>query len=316
MSLVSVIIPVYNSEKHLAETINSCLQQGPVVKEIILVNDGSTDNSPAIMQEFYCKYPRLIRLIDNRRKGAPSARNTGIAVSRGKYIQFLDADDILGPNKIESQFKLLEQSDKNQVASCSWFHFDEYPSDAIRKRQFIDRDYPNPLNWLKDSWNGNGMGQTAIWLTPKYLIDKVGGFDESLEMNQDGDYFSRILMESSGIRYNPNVEVFYRIPAVNNISQRKNLSAIFSLLRSFHGYERILNISDTIEIRSALNQNYLDFTYHYYNRYPELARRAIEYSRELGFGVFRWKEKGLFHVLSKFLGYKPAFFLRKMLKGV
>ncbi|HZX58320.1 MAG TPA: glycosyltransferase family A protein, partial [Mucilaginibacter sp.] len=102
--LVSIIIPVYNSEKHLAETISSALEQTWPNKEIIIVDDGSADNSLAIAKSFASEN---VKVFHQPNKGASAARNKGIQEAKGDYIQFLDADDLLMPNKIAAQVKQL-----------------------------------------------------------------------------------------------------------------------------------------------------------------------------------------------------------------
>jgi len=96
--LLSIIVPVYNVEEYLAHCIDSLLDQGLSEKqyEIILVNDGSTDNSPAICQSYVDKYP-FIHCYSQKNQGLSGARNTGMKHVKGKYVQFVDSDDFLQP---------------------------------------------------------------------------------------------------------------------------------------------------------------------------------------------------------------------------
>src|SRR5271165_3187575 len=103
--LVSVIIPVYNSEKYLAESIESAIGQTWSSKEIIVVDDGSTDNSFEIARKFAGR-PE-VKVVTQENRGAAAARNAGLKEAKGEFIQFLDADDLLSADKIESQMKLL-----------------------------------------------------------------------------------------------------------------------------------------------------------------------------------------------------------------
>ena len=93
--MISIIIPVFNSEKYIEQTIKSAIDQTWANKEIIIIDDGSTDNSLAIAKQF--KNDR-IKIITQQNKGASAARNKGIAEAKGTYIQFLDAVDILSAN--------------------------------------------------------------------------------------------------------------------------------------------------------------------------------------------------------------------------
>ncbi len=314
--MVSVVIPVYNAEEYLIDALESCIAQNTnVLTEIILVDDHSTDNSRSIMNAYKAKHPRLISVLDNPTKGGQSARNHGIRHSNGKYIQFLDADDILSPDKIESQLKLLSAGPKNAIASCRWLHFKVNPNDAQNRRQNIDKSYDIPTDWLVESWSGNGMGQTGIWLIPREVIKVTGEFDETLHLNQDGDYFSRVIMNCSRILFDDSVTVYYRKPKVNNVSLRKSDEAIDSALRSYKKYEAILTRVDTEQVRRALCRNYETFVYQNYNRHRDLSRQAIAYSKALGFVQFKWTNSTLFSFLSKAVGFKTAFFLRNAIKG-
>ena len=107
--LVSIIVPVYNSEKFIKETINTVKQQTYTNWELLLVNDCSTDNSKKIIQEY--EEDERIKLIDlKENSGAAIARNEGIKQSKGKYVAFLDADDFWLPNKLEKQIKFMQDN--------------------------------------------------------------------------------------------------------------------------------------------------------------------------------------------------------------
>ena len=97
--ILSIIIPIYNAEKVLKRTLDSILNQGLYDDEweLILVNDGSTDNSLSICKDYQSKYPSLIKFISQKNSGVSSARNIGIMTAKGKFIYFMDADDYLMP---------------------------------------------------------------------------------------------------------------------------------------------------------------------------------------------------------------------------
>src|SRR5579875_322194 len=98
--LISIIIPLYNAEKYIIETIDSALQQSYKNIEIIIIDDGSTDSSFNVAETY--KSDNII-VVKQENKGASAARNHGLKLAKGEYIQFLDADDILDVNKIEYQ---------------------------------------------------------------------------------------------------------------------------------------------------------------------------------------------------------------------
>ncbi|NEU06791.1 glycosyltransferase family 2 protein, partial [Flavihumibacter sp. R14] len=119
--LVSIIIPVYNSEKLLTQAIQSAKDQTWVHTEIIIIDDGSEDSSLAIARSFETEN---IRVLKQKNQGASAARNMGLHHAKGDYIQFLDADDIISPNKISDQLLLLE-NDPMYLGLCGTVYFND-----------------------------------------------------------------------------------------------------------------------------------------------------------------------------------------------
>lgn len=109
--LVSVIIPVYNAEKYLEPTLNSIYAQTGGNFEIILVDDCSTDNSAAIIKEHALSHPEIVYHAQEKNMGAAEARNTALKIARGRYVAFLDSDDIWKSDKTERQLELMREKD-------------------------------------------------------------------------------------------------------------------------------------------------------------------------------------------------------------
>ncbi|MEO6847039.1 MAG: glycosyltransferase family A protein [Chthoniobacterales bacterium] len=117
---VSIIIPCYNAARWLAETLDSALAQTWKDTEIIVVDDGSKDDSLTIARSYES---RGVHVVAQANQGASAARNAGLLVSKGDFIQFLDADDALSENKIELQILALHQAGEKTLASCAWGEF-------------------------------------------------------------------------------------------------------------------------------------------------------------------------------------------------
>jgi glycosyltransferase involved in cell wall biosynthesis len=142
--LVSVVIPVYNAQKYLHETIESVLVQTHTNFELILVNDGSTDNSEKIIRQFQKKDNRII-LKNSKNLGIASALNNAIQISKGKYIARLDADDISLPHRIKKQVKFMEANPSIDVCG-SWVEiFGEYDNNFIWKFPINDKQLKTRL---------------------------------------------------------------------------------------------------------------------------------------------------------------------------
>lgn len=313
---VSILIPCYNSSGYVEKTLDSLLSQTYTNWECIIVDDHSTDNSTEIVQQYINTYPRKFRLYTTPRKGACAARNVAFKYSKGDYIQYLDADDLLSPNKIEEQLKLFSQFGENILVNCKWGRFTGNKESVKWEKQPIDKDYDHPIEWLTDSWMGNGMAANSCWLIPRHLIEKAGPWNESLQINQDGEFFCRVLMHAQSIRFAPNAGVYYRSGISGSITQsnRQSRTKAESLLRSYQSYERVLSIHDTPAIRKALGNNYLNFIYHYYTLYPDLTNRAEIAFKELGLKKM-WPVGGKrFIRFASIIGFASALRLKKVMK--
>src|SRR5688572_26119372 len=118
--LVSILIPAYNAQEWVAETIASALAQTWPRKEIIVVDDGSKDNTLDVVRRYASKD---VRVVSQENQGAAAARNTAFSHSQGDYIQWLDADDLLAADKIHTQLEIAERlSDPQILLSSSWGH--------------------------------------------------------------------------------------------------------------------------------------------------------------------------------------------------
>lgn len=311
---VSIIIPNYNNAEFLPACLDSCLRQGNVVYEIIVVDDHSTDNSWQVLELYKNRYPELFKLFKNQGKGACAARNFGFQQSSGAYIQFLDADDILGPSKIATQLVSLKQTNSEVIASCSWQFFTDQPEGfGYKKQQLMNRSYNDPNDWLVDSWMGGGMGAVHSWLTPRGIIEEVGEWNESLLKNQDGEYFFRVLLEAKRIKFVGNIKVYYRKPNKNNISRRKSLESMHSLLETYKIYERILDQKDNITVRKALARNYASFIFYIYPDYKGLQNEAFGRIIKLGFNRPPLISGSRFQLLQKTFGFKNALWIKSLM---
>ncbi len=307
--LVSILIPLYNSEKYISETIQSCLNQTYKNTEIIIVDDGSVDNSLSIAKNFTKTY-KNIYVFSQKNQGAPAARNKAFELSKGEYIQYLDADDLLSENKIEEQLKLLKNQ-KNCISSCSWQYFIRKPGDIIKKKQKIDKSYKNPIDWLTDSWSGKGMGLIHNWLTPRSLINKAGKWNEQLKINQDGEFFCRVLINANKILYSNKASVYYR-KTENSVSKTYTYETLKSMLFSYKLYVKHLSpyIKNNPKLKKASASNFSYFYTFVFPEYNDLLKQAEKNINTLGFKKFPLTGGMYFKILSFFVGVKNAAKLR------
>lgn len=236
LPLVSVIIPAYHAENYIAETLDSIVNQTYNNIETIVVDDGSTDATLLIAQSYTSEKLQVLR---QENMGACAARNKGLLISSGQYIQFLDADDVLSLNKIEKQVNTLDQNPGCMAVSPTvhFMHGEDYKNmKPLEESQWI-YDTNEVADFLVRLYGGYGarwMVQTSAWLTPRSVCEKIGPWNEDLLINQDGEYFARAVLASKGIRTTGGTNYYRRFVSGNNVSakynKRENLkSAVLSL---------------------------------------------------------------------------------------
>ena len=226
--LVSILIPAHNAAAWLAATLESALAQTWAPVEIIVVDDGSSDDTLALARPFE---PRGVRVFTQPNRGASAARNHALRLARGEFIQFLDADDLLAPDKIERQVKLLATSPVNSIAAGPWGRFERDIALAVFTPEDNWRDAA-PADWLALNFAGRGMMPPAAWLVPRALVDAVGPWDERLTLNDDGEYFCRVLLASAGVRFCAEARTYYRSNLAGSLSRSRSEAAWRSALLS------------------------------------------------------------------------------------
>jgi glycosyltransferase involved in cell wall biosynthesis len=240
MSLVSIILPTFNCEQYLAKAIESALNQTWLQKEVIVVDDGSTDRSFEIAHQFS---NRGVVVIRQQNKGASAARNAGLSIAKGEWIQFLDADDFLREDKIELQLSLLKNS--NQLSVCKTVHFIDEPDNSIPDDDhFFQKHLNDPLRFIIKLYGGfdykSGMIQPNAFLVSRKIIDRAGKWNEELSLDDDGEYFCRVMLQAQEIVYSPEAMNFYRKHSSNSsLSGTRSAKAYRSQFKSIclkHNY--------------------------------------------------------------------------------
>lgn len=224
---VSIIIPCYNAESSVAETIQNALAQTWPHKEIIVVDDGSTDRSREIVESFGDQ----VKLLTGPNRGGCVARNRGLAAARGDYIQFLDADDLMDAGKLAGQLALLEGSDWRTVAVCSVKRFDA-SSRTLAPTAVPGTDRMVGVDFLVDMWLRGGGYNAHGWLCHRRLLQEVGGWNERLRADQDGEYFARVLCAAAEVRFLENVFVYYRRGNPLSVASQRNYAVAVSRIRA------------------------------------------------------------------------------------
>ena len=279
--LVSILIPAYNAERWIADTIKSALEQTWPQKEIIVVDDGSTDQTPSIARQFVSK---SVSVITQPNQGAASARNKAFSICQGDYIQWLDADDLLAPTKIAKQMEALAcfQS-KRTLLSSAWGYFTHRSSGATFSPTSLWRDL-SPIEWLLRNLRDGVFLQTASWLVSRELTEAAGPWDIRLLGDDDGEYFSRVVRASHGIRFAPESKTFYRRVGSNRLSHvglsHKKLDAHFLSMQS--QIRNIRSLEDSERVRSACLTFLQRYMIYFYPERSDIVKELEELAADLG----------------------------------
>ncbi len=158
--VVSILIPAYNAERWIAETLKSALGQTWKEKEIIVVDDGSTDGTYEIAKKFESP---IVKVVRQENRGAAAARNKAYSICQGEYIQWLDADDLLARDKIELQMNIAARESKLTLLSGAFGIFFMIPERARFVPTSLWKDM-SPVDWLCTKFEENLWMNPAVWL--------------------------------------------------------------------------------------------------------------------------------------------------------
>lgn len=207
--LVSILIPTFNAERWIRQTLESAISQDYPRKELIIVDDGSTDRTLEIARTFES---RSALVIAQQNAGGPAARNRALAHAQGEYIQWLDHDDLLGPKKISSQINELERAQIGDriLLSCpfSTFFYRWEKARAYHSRLYSDL---TPSDYFFIKFSDDTYFQPSCWLVSRKLSDLAGPWWELRSPDDDGEYFCRVVAASKSIHFVPEARCYWRV---------------------------------------------------------------------------------------------------------
>lgn len=303
--LVSILIPAYNAEEFIADTIQSAIAQTWPRKEIIVVDDGSTDRTAEIARKFTSKD---VAFVSKGNEGAAATRNHAFALSQGDYIQWLDADDLLSPDKIEQQLGALREDDsKRTLLSSSWGLF-RYRTEGTR---FIPTSLwqdLTPVEWLLRKMGDDQHMQTATWLTSRELAEAAGSWDTRLLSDDDAEYFCRVLLSSKGSHFVPEARVYYRTTSSSRLSHvgtsNKKKDALLLSMKLHIQYLRSLEESD--RVRNACLVYMQNLYVNFYPDRPDLMAELQALAAELGGRLEEPKLRWKYAWMKPIVGFRAA----------
>jgi glycosyltransferase involved in cell wall biosynthesis len=265
---VSVVIPTFNYGRFIAEAIESVLRQTRAADEIIVVDDGSTDGTEAVVAAFGDK----VRYLRQENAGVCAARNRGVAESSGDVIAFLDADDIWHAGKIEKQLEKFAADAEIGLVHCAMREFESETGETLRLHaEGMEGDVADELLlWERTAIIGCG---TAVMVSRK-AFDEARGFDTRLKVSEDWDLCYRIARRYK-VGFVPEVLVDYRshgAAAHRNVREMERGMGIF--------YEKAFSEGgEVLQLKNRALGNYhkvLAGSYFYSGQYADFVRHAVK----------------------------------------
>ncbi len=212
--LISVIMPCFNAAPYVAQAIESVMGQSHAAVELIVVDDGSTDDSVRIVGELARRYPGRIRQLYTSRVGPYPARNHGLRVARGEFIAFLDADDWWAPETLGKLYRLLSEQGVD-LAYCGWKNV----GDGVNSEPYVPPEYEkaDPVEAFLRScpWPIHAA------LLKRAVVQRIGGFSERRFSSMDYDFWLRVLAHTRRIARVPEVLAYYRWHGQSQVSAVK-----------------------------------------------------------------------------------------------
>ena len=281
MSTVSVVIPAYNYGRFIKEAIDSVLKQSWPAIEVVVVDDGSTDETRSVVESFDGR----VRYLKQENAGVCVARNRGVSESNGDLIAFLDADDMWEPAKLEKQLAKFDADPEVGLVHCGLREFDSETSETVSTRLEGQEGFvaDELLLWERPAVNVSGSSV----MVRREVFDAVGGFDEQLKVGEDWDFCYRIARKYKiGFVREPLVN--YRVhsaAAHNNVLEMERGMSLFYEKAFAEGDEHVLSLR-----RRAMGNFHrvMAGSYFHAGDYRSFAKHAIKsiYRRPAGLGYF------------------------------
>ena len=279
-NLVSVIMPTHDSAPWIVDSIESVLRQTWTDLELIVVDDGSTDDSQEVSAALLVD--QRVRWIRQVKSGAAAARNRGLREARGRWIQFIDSDDLLAPDKIAQQMARAVSGGVRRLYSGLWGRFRSDPASWTPDRSELLVDGLEPIDWLVRKYSGNSMIALHAWIIPRVVIEREGGWDETLTRNQDGEFIDRLVLGCERVEYVPDARCFYRTGHRMGTSAGRSRSHEESVFRSLQTCsQRLIAREDSSRTRVACATQWLLFAYESLPLFPDLSGRAYAQAKLL-----------------------------------
>ncbi|WEK19699.1 MAG: glycosyltransferase family A protein [Candidatus Pedobacter colombiensis] len=297
-------MPVYNAASYIKDSIQSLLVQTYTKWELIVVNDGSTDGTDLILSAFI---DERIKVFHQKNKGQSAAANQAFNLSQGDYIKFFDADDLLSPKFLASQVNRITKN-PDCIVSAQWGRFyDDNINTFKLNPEPVWMDMP-PDEWLVTAWmNAQPMMQCALWLIPRNTLRLSGLWDEKLSLINDFEFFTRVLLNSKKVLFEPEATLYYRSGLTGSISGAKTRAAYESAFYAIKGAcDRLLNYRNDTKAQLACSNIWQNFIYEIYPKHTDLITSAKTNIGQLIKPTLSYPCGGCTKIAKQLIGWKAT----------
>ena len=299
MTQASVIIPCFNAAPWLRQTLQSVITQRLDNIEIIVIDDGSADESANIVEK---EFP-LVHLIRTNNQGASKARNLGTEISKGEFIQYLDADDLLAPDKLRIQVDALKDSGAD-VAYGNWQEFRGMRrGNFVKAKEFRRKMQIPEIDLFTDFWC-----PPAVYLFRRSIVEKVGGWNEGLPIIQDARFALDCALHAGRFVYCEGLMAYYRVHYFkDSLSRRDSISFIRDCLQNAVEVEKWWQGREGIneERKNALLQVYGYITREAFEKDKPTFEYASTAINRLAPGYIPFRNKFL-RLVCRHMGYRTT----------
>lgn len=315
---LSIIVPIYNVEEYLQECLESLYKIEGISKEIILVNDGSPDNSWKIMEEFKAKFPGETVIVNKENGGLSSARNAGIRAAKGKYISFIDSDDFVDPEAFQEFFKLGTAENPDVVIGNMKYYMDGITGDPLFRSQKV-----------KDSGLMTGIEFFALLFDKEkcfreevvddlyrrdFLIENNLFFTEGI-LHEDSEFTPKVYLKAEKAKYIDIPFYFYRqrSGSIMNVLSEKSMDSLEKICYTLADeYDRLDSPIGKETLSKLIISFYKVVVYKYYNAAGKNFKSFHSKYRQLFLRVAGFKNHNFEETLLFFSVALPNFMRRMM----
>jgi glycosyltransferase involved in cell wall biosynthesis len=311
--LVSILIPAYNAEQWIAQTIEAAIAQTWPNREIIVVDDGSRDSTLQVARRFESG---SVKITTQENAGACAARNKALSFAQGDYVQWLDADDLLAPDKISSQMRAVDETrDPLMLLTSAWgrFYFNASRARFTPDSLWSDR---TPVEWMMRKFEDGVWMNPAAWLVSRQLTNAAGPWDLRLAVSgdDDGEYLCRIVGRSTSVKFVSDAKAYYRIGNVGGLSWRRSDLALESFfLATSLCIDHLRSLDDTLQTRQACVRFLQRRLPYFYPLNPTIVEAANSLARDLGGSLSTPETTLRFTLARRSLGWERAMKLKNTL---